>query len=59
MGKLGISNVMVYLLNTGGNSAPPFEISSIPTYSVDTPPTKGLTLKLTFPNTFTTTTDLT
>jgi hypothetical protein len=51
MGKLGIRNLMVYLLNGGSGSAP-FIIDAVPTYSVNTPPTKGITVRLLFPQSF-------
>lgn len=58
MGKIGINNVILFLLNNGGGSNAPFTIESVPTYSHDTPPIKGLTVKLKFGQTFTNTTAL-
>ena len=52
MVKFGINNFMVYLLRNGDNGATPFEMTSIPTYSINTPPIKGLTVKLVFPQQF-------
>lgn len=57
MGKIGVKNIMVYLLNSGNGNTPPFSIQSVPTYSVNTPPVKGLTVKLTFPDDFVATVD--
>lgn len=57
MGKIGVKNIMVYLLNSGNDNAPPFTIQSVPTYSVNTPPVKGLTVKLSFPDDFVATVD--
>lgn len=57
MGKIGVKNIMVYLLNSGNDNTPPFTIQSVPTYSVNTPPVKGLTVKLSFPDDFVATVD--
>jgi hypothetical protein len=57
MGKIGISNIMVFMLNMGSSGPAPFTIESVPTYSVSTPPIKGLTVKLIFPNSFASTVD--
>jgi hypothetical protein len=56
MGKIGINNIMIYLLN-GNSPSPAYQIESVPTYSVSTPPIKGLTVKLTFPAPYTSTVD--
>lgn len=52
MGKIGINNLQLYLLNNNVQSSPPFEVEINPAYSVDTPPSKGLTVKLKFPEQF-------
>lgn len=52
MGKLGIRNLMVFLLNTAGG-APPYSVDLVPTYSVNTPPVKGLTARVLFTQPFT------
>jgi hypothetical protein len=52
MGKLGIRNLMVFLLNTAGG-APSYSVDLVPTYSVNTPPVKGLTARLLFTQPFT------
>lgn len=57
MGKIGVKNIMVYLLNSGNDDTPPFSIQSVPAYSVSTPPVKGLIVKLTFPDDFVATVD--
>jgi hypothetical protein len=57
MGKIGINNVILYLLGRGGAGAP-FTIESVPTYSVSTPPIDGMTVKLIFPSAVTNTTKL-
>lgn len=47
MGKLGIRNLMVFLLNNAGG-VPSYSVDLVPKYSVDTPPVKGLTARLLF-----------
>jgi hypothetical protein len=52
MGKLGIRNLMVFLLN-GEGGAPAYSVDVVPAYSVNTPPVKGLTARLLFTQPFT------
>lgn len=45
--KLGINNFIIFLLNCDGcNNVVPFEIESIPVYSLSTPPIKGIEVKI-------------
>lgn len=47
--KLGVNNVILFLLNCNGcNNVVPFDIESIPVYSLTTPPTKGVEVKVMF-----------
>jgi hypothetical protein len=47
--KLGVNNVIIFLLNCDGcNNVVPFEIESIPLYSLSTPPVKGVEVKVMF-----------
>jgi len=58
MGKIGINNVVLFLLNSANSAGAPFSIESVPTYSDSTPPVDGMTVKLIFPQAFTNTTQL-
>jgi hypothetical protein len=50
--KIGINNVQLYLLNIPANTATDYKVEILPGYSINTPPQKGIEVKLTFENTF-------
>lgn len=47
--KFGMNNFLVYLLRNEDSGPETFKMTTIPTYSISTPPIKGLTVKLAFP----------
>jgi hypothetical protein len=51
-GKIGISNIQLYLLGATANNDSPFQLDIEPAYSVSTPARKGLQVKLAFANQF-------
>jgi hypothetical protein len=58
MGKIGITNLQLYLLNTASNNITSYSLDIAPAYSIDTPPNKGLEVKLKFNNPFINTSDI-
>lgn len=52
MVKIGINNVQLYLLKIPANTATKYKIEIVPGYSINTPPLKGIEVKLSFENTF-------
>ena len=51
-GKIGISDVQLYLLGGVAGGSAPFEVSIMPAYSVSTPAVKGLQVRMVFPQQF-------
>lgn len=52
MAKIGINNVQIYLLNIAPNTSTNYKVEIVPGYSINTPPNKGIEVKLTFDNNF-------
>jgi len=48
MAKIGINNVQLYLINVAASSATKYNVEIVPGYSINTPPQKGIIVKLTF-----------
>jgi hypothetical protein len=59
MAKMGINNVVLTLLNSAESFNTEYSMDIIPIYSINTPPLKGLKVKLTFPSSFKSNTDIT
>ena len=58
MAKIGFNNVQLYLLNSTTTSATSYKVDLVPSYSINTPPRKGIQVKITFNSDFVNISDL-